>query len=66
MKYILILTVLFLSACSDRDPHMLNIEYLETVVSNTKAEIVKDCQDKGYFTHGILKFSCEQMFVVEE
>lgn len=29
-------------------------------------EIIKSCQEQGYFTHGILTFSCEQMFVVGE
>lgn len=28
-------------------------------------EIIKSCQDKEYFEHGILKFSCKQLFVVE-
>jgi len=58
MKHILILTALFLSACSDPG--------IESIKDRGKQEIVSQCQDKGRFTHGILTFSCEQMFVVEE
>lgn len=43
----------------------LYIKTLEAPTNNSD-QIVKDCQSQGYFTHGILTFSCEQMFVVEE
>jgi len=57
MKHLLILTALFLSACSDPGA--------ESIKDIGKQEIVKDCQDKGYFEYGILTFSCEQWFVAE-
>tara|TARA_R100000951_G_scaffold64197_1_gene54273 strand:+ start:1275 stop:1457 length:183 start_codon:yes stop_codon:yes gene_type:complete len=60
MKYILILTIIFISACSEFDADIENIKDMG------KQEIVTSCQVNGAFTYGILQFSCEQLFVVEE
>jgi len=57
MKHLLILTALFLSACSDPGA--------ESIKDMGKQEIVNDCQGQGHFKHGILTFSCEQLFVAE-
>ena len=56
MKYLLILTALFLAACSGPEIDRIDAG---------KQEIVIDCQEQGFFKHGILTFSCKQLFVVE-
>lgn len=61
MKY-LALIVLVLGVASVGKQY---IKTLEAPADNSE-QIVNDCQEQGYFTHGILRFSCEQMFVVEE
>lgn len=57
MRYLLILTALFITACSDPGT--------ESIKDIGKQEIINDCQEQGFFKYGILTFSCKQLFVVE-
>ncbi|PCI54184.1 MAG: hypothetical protein COB36_10870 [Alphaproteobacteria bacterium] len=59
MKYLLLITALLLTACSDFDAD------IESIKDMGKQEIVSACQSQRYFDFGILKFECHQLFVVE-